>query len=111
MRAVDADGAPVPPGTPGRAQVRGPSLFRGYARKGQVVPPDLTADGFLPTGDIAALQPDGTVSIRGREKDVIIRGGHRVDLRAALGAGRSDRPVHLPRRPPRAGPASTGRAT
>ena len=80
VRAVDADGAPVPAGTAGRAQVRGPSLFRGYAREGRVVPPDLTPDGFLPTGDLAAVHPDGTVSIRGREKDVIIRGGRNIDI-------------------------------
>jgi len=80
LRAVDADGRPVPPGQPGRARVRGPSLFLGYARGGKVEPPDLTADGFLPTGDLLVADADGTVTIMGREKDVIIRGGRNIDI-------------------------------
>ncbi len=80
LRAVDEQGVPLPPGEVGRAQVRGPSLFAGYARDGAVRPPELTADGFFPTGDLLAVHPDGAVSIRGREKDVIIRGGRNLDV-------------------------------
>ncbi|MGI5128025.1 class I adenylate-forming enzyme family protein [Pseudonocardia sp. CA-107938] len=80
LRAVDETGRPVPAGVVGRAQVRGPSLFAGYARAGAVEPPELTADGFLPTGDLAALDATGAVTIRGREKDVIIRGGRNIDI-------------------------------
>jgi acyl-CoA synthetase (AMP-forming)/AMP-acid ligase II len=80
LRAVDEDGTPLPDGVPGRAQVRGPSLFVGYARAGEVVPPALTDGGFLPTGDLVETASDGTVSIRGREKDIIIRGGRNIDV-------------------------------
>jgi len=80
LRAVDAGGRPVPPGEVGRAEVRGPSLFLGYARGGKLDPPDLTADGFLPTGDLLIAGEDGTVTIMGREKDVIIRGGRNLDI-------------------------------
>lgn len=80
LRAVDENGVPVPPGQSGRAQVRGPSLFLGYARDGVVVPPELTPDGFFPTGDLLAVLPDGTVAVRGREKDIIIRGGRNIDI-------------------------------
>lgn len=80
LRAVDEAGTPLPAGVPGRAQVRGPSLFLGYARDGEVVPAALTTDGFLPTGDLVEVAPDGTVSIRGREKDIIIRGGRNIDV-------------------------------
>jgi cyclohexanecarboxylate-CoA ligase len=80
LRAVDADGRPVRPGELGRAEVRGPSLFLGYARGGKLDPPALTADGFLPTGDLLIADPDGTVTIMGREKDVIIRGGRNIDI-------------------------------
>ena len=34
LRVVDEAGVPLPPGQVGRAQVRGPSLFLGYARDG-----------------------------------------------------------------------------
>lgn len=80
LRGVDAAGRPVPAGVPGRAQVRGPSLFLGYARAGAVAPVELTPDGFFATGDLVVLGDDGTVTIVGREKDVIIRGGRNIDV-------------------------------
>ncbi|KAA9151012.1 long-chain fatty acid--CoA ligase [Amycolatopsis acidicola] len=80
LRAVDEAGIPLPPGEAGRAQVRGPSLFEGYARDGAVVPPELTQDGFLPTGDLIEVRPDGPVSVKGREKEMIIRGGRNIDI-------------------------------
>jgi acyl-CoA synthetase (AMP-forming)/AMP-acid ligase II len=80
VRVVDTDGRPVPDGEVGNAQVRGPSLFVGYARNGAPRPPDLTADGFLPTGDLATINDDGTINIRGREKQIIIRGGRNIDI-------------------------------
>lgn len=80
LRALTADGAEAVPGVTGRAQVRGPSLFLGYARDGRVEPPTLTEDGYFPTGDLLMTHEDGTVSIMGREKDVIIRGGRNIDI-------------------------------
>lgn len=80
LRAVAADGTVLEPGVTGRAQVRGPSLFLGYARDGKVEPPALTPDGFFPTGDLLVTGEDGTVTVMGREKDVIIRGGRNLDI-------------------------------
>jgi len=80
LRAVDEAGNPLPAGETGRAQVRGPSLFTGYARAGTVVRPELTPDGFLPTGDLIEISPEGPVSVKGREKDIIIRGGRNIDI-------------------------------
>lgn len=80
LRVVDQEGVPIPAGEVGRAQVRGPSLFLGYARGGSVEPPTLTPDGFFTTGDLMSLRADGLVSVRGREKDVIIRGGRNIDI-------------------------------
>jgi non-ribosomal peptide synthetase component E (peptide arylation enzyme) len=80
VRAVDDDGRPLPVGEMGPAQVRGPSLFVGYARDGRPQPPELTADGFLPTGDLVRVNPDGTIVVLGREKQIIIRGGRNIDI-------------------------------
>ena len=80
VRAVDGDGRPLPVGSVGAAQVRGPSLFVGYARNGRPAPPELTDDGFLPTGDLVRLDGDGTMSVLGREKQIIIRGGRNIDI-------------------------------
>jgi acyl-CoA synthetase (AMP-forming)/AMP-acid ligase II len=80
VRAVNDAGDPAPVGEPGRAQVRGPSLFLGYARDGKLDPPALTSDGFYPTGDLVRINDDNTINVMGREKDVIIRGGRNIDI-------------------------------
>ncbi|MEV8409766.1 class I adenylate-forming enzyme family protein [Streptomyces niveus] len=80
LRPLTAEGAAVAPGATGRAHVRGPSLFLGYARDGGVEPPVLTADGYFPTGDLLMTHEDGTVTVMGREKDIIIRGGRNIDI-------------------------------
>jgi acyl-CoA synthetase (AMP-forming)/AMP-acid ligase II len=89
VRVVDPEGRPLPAGEVGNAQVRGPSLFVGYARNGAPQPPEVTEDGFFPTGDHARVNEDGTINILGREKQVIIRGGRNIDvneMEAALAA-------------------------
>lgn len=88
-RVVDEVGEVLPAGEIGSLQVRGPSLFLGYAREGRPVAPDVNAEGFLSTGDRALIHDDGSLSIRGREKDMIIRGGRNIDINeveAALAA-------------------------
>ncbi|MBI2322379.1 MAG: AMP-binding protein, partial [Chloroflexi bacterium] len=72
---VDAEGRVLPPDTPGELLVRGPQSFVGYYQR-----PDLNAtlirpDAFFHTGDQARLDRDGYVTITGRLKDLIIRGG------------------------------------
>mgnify|MGYP001072526521 CR=1 FL=1 len=42
--------------------------YLAYARGGKLDPPELTAEGFLPTGDLLMADGDGTVTIMGREK-------------------------------------------
>ncbi|WP_039824700.1 class I adenylate-forming enzyme family protein [Nocardia testacea] len=80
VRAVDEHGAPLPAGEIGDAQVKGPSLFVGYARGGVPVAPALTADGFLPTGDLVEVADDGSIRVMGRQKQIIIRGGRNIDI-------------------------------
>ena len=80
VRAVGEDGQPLPVGEVGAAQVRGPSMFVGYARHGRPQPPELTGDGFLPTGDLVRVNPEGTITVLGREKQIIIRGGRNIDV-------------------------------
>lgn len=89
---ADLDRAPVrlvaatprrAPGCPreiGDAQVKGPSLFVGYARGGIPAFPGLTADGFLPTGDLVEVAADGSIRVMGRKKQIIIRGGRNIDI-------------------------------
>jgi non-ribosomal peptide synthetase component E (peptide arylation enzyme) len=60
--------------------VKGPSLFVGYARDGRPERPAFTKDGFLPTGDFARINDNGTINILGRDKQIIIRGGRNIDI-------------------------------
>ena len=55
-------------------------MFVGYARDGRAQPPELTADGFLPTGDLVRIDPEGTITVLGRQKQIIIRGGRNIDV-------------------------------
>ncbi|WP_043488363.1 MULTISPECIES: class I adenylate-forming enzyme family protein [Streptomyces] len=80
LHALTPDGQVAGTGLTGRAHVRGPSLFLGYARDGKADPPTLTEDGYLSTGDLLMAHEDGTVTIMGREKDIIIRGGRNIDI-------------------------------
>ncbi|QKW18350.1 AMP-binding protein [Kitasatospora sp. NA04385] len=74
-RVVDADGAPVPAGTTGELQYRSPYLFKGYLHAPELTAAAFTADGWLRSGDLAALQEDGSVGYRGRGDELINRGG------------------------------------
>ena len=57
-----------------------PQVSNRYARKGRVWPPELTPDDFLPTGDLVRVNPAGTITVLGRQKQIIIRGGRNIDV-------------------------------
>jgi fatty-acyl-CoA synthase len=85
---VTADGQDVPAdgATVGEIAVRGNNVMLGYFND-----PGATAaaipDGWLRTGDLAVVHPDGYLEIRDRKKDVIISGGENissVEVEAAL---------------------------
>ena len=81
-RLVDPDtGAPRKPGEEGELQVRTPALFAGYykdpARTREVCSPDR----WYSTGDLCTLDADNYVSVVGRKKDMIIRGGANISAR------------------------------
>jgi cyclohexanecarboxylate-CoA ligase len=75
FRVVTPEGAPTATGEAGELQVRGPELFAGYLDAGDNV--GCLVDGWFRTGDLATLA-DGWVTITGRLKDVIIRGGENI---------------------------------
>ncbi|MBK4997950.1 AMP-binding protein [Pseudomonas sp. S31] len=76
-RIVDELGAPIAPGQQGELQIRSPYLMVGYLDD-----PDLTAsahsDGYFRTGDLAFINTDGDIQFRGRQKEIIVRGGNKV---------------------------------
>ncbi len=79
VRVVDlASGSLHGPETVGELAVRGPNVMPGYHRMPSATKQAFTADGFFLTGDLASVDPDGFVSIVGRRKAMIIRGGYNV---------------------------------
>jgi O-succinylbenzoic acid--CoA ligase len=82
------DGAEVRTGPEGELLVRGPMLFRRYrgdpARTAAVL-----RDGWLHTGDLGRVAPDGRVTLLGRRDDLVITGGvnvHPDEVEAVLAA-------------------------
>lgn len=78
VRIVGPDGREVPDGEPGDLQTRGPYTIRGYWRNPEANAASFTADGFYRTGDVVRRDADGHLSVRGRSKDHINRGGEKI---------------------------------
>jgi acyl-CoA synthetase (AMP-forming)/AMP-acid ligase II len=72
------DGRPVPPGTPGEVCIRGPNVMKGYFRDAEQTRAAIDAQGWLRTGDLGRFGPAGDLTIVGRIKEMIIRGGFNV---------------------------------
>jgi acyl-CoA synthetase (AMP-forming)/AMP-acid ligase II len=74
---ADANGRHLPAGETGEVLVQGPNVMRGYLGK-----PEETAktivNGWLHTGDLGRFDADGYLSIVGRLKEMIIRGGENI---------------------------------
>ena len=76
VRIVRGDGEPADSGEDGEIQARSRSVTSGYI--GTDTAPPLTADGWLRTGDLGHLDPDGYLFITGRLKNLIICGGFNI---------------------------------
>jgi acyl-CoA synthetase (AMP-forming)/AMP-acid ligase II len=77
LRVSDpATGRPLPTGETGELWLRGPELFVGYADAGHTR--GAIERGWFRTGDLATVDGDGWLTIVGRMKDVIIRGGENI---------------------------------
>ncbi len=71
-------GETVPRGTPGEFCTRGYSVMLGYWEQPDLTAEAIDADGWMHTGDLAEMRPDGYLNIVGRIKDMVIRGGENV---------------------------------
>jgi acyl-CoA synthetase (AMP-forming)/AMP-acid ligase II len=74
---MDEAGNLLPAGTPGEVVIRGPNVTRGYHNN-----PDANADaftgGWFRTGDRGTLDADGYLTLIGRIKELINRGGEKI---------------------------------
>lgn len=68
----------MPPGQAGELLIRGPQVFRGYWNQPEETARVLLPDGWIRTGDIAMMSPDGFFTLIDRKRDVIIVDGFNV---------------------------------
>ncbi|HWW49564.1 MAG TPA: AMP-binding protein [Xanthobacteraceae bacterium] len=79
IKIIDpATGSVLPAGETGELCTRGYSVMRGYWGDEAKTQEVLDRDGWMHTGDLGVINPDGYVNIVGRIKDLIIRGGENI---------------------------------
>ena len=64
--------SPDPATTPGVLYVRGQNVMQGYYKNPEATAQALSPDGWLNTGDICSMDADGFITIRGRDKSMIL---------------------------------------
>ncbi|MBK7790669.1 MAG: AMP-binding protein [Saprospiraceae bacterium] len=77
IKIVDDNGVEVPLGTAGELIAKGPQIMKGYYNKDEETAKTVK-DGWLYTGDIAIMEPDGYFKIVDRKKDMILVSGFNV---------------------------------
>ena len=77
-KVVGLEGKTLPPGVPGELLVKGPSMFTGYFRNPAENDKVFDSDGFFRTGDVATIDERGYVTLTGRIKEMINRGGESI---------------------------------
>jgi fatty-acyl-CoA synthase len=68
----------LPVGQQGELCTRGYLVMKGYDDDAAATAEAIDSEGWLHTGDLAVLRPDGYFSFKGRAKDTIIRGGENI---------------------------------
>ncbi|GAB4193577.1 MAG: acyl--CoA ligase [Roseiflexaceae bacterium] len=74
---LDADGQVLPPNTTGEIALRGANVTAGYLNNSEANAQAFT-NGWFRTGDQGMIDSDGYVSISGRLKELINRGGEKI---------------------------------
>ncbi|MDX6220778.1 MAG: fatty-acyl-CoA synthase [Frankiales bacterium] len=79
VKVIDpTTGETVQRGETGELCTAGYGVMTGYWNDPTKTAEAIDADGFMHTGDLAVMDPDGYLSIVGRSKDMVIRGGENV---------------------------------
>jgi acyl-CoA synthetase (AMP-forming)/AMP-acid ligase II len=77
VRIVDANGKACPVGVTGEIWLSGPTVVRGYLNDSAATASNFV-DGWLRTGDLGAVDRHGALSVKGRIKELINRGGEKI---------------------------------
>jgi len=77
IRIAAADGEPLPPGEVGEVLMKVGMLHREYYRDPEATSRTWSGE-WLRSGDLGMLDEDGYLYIKGRQKDIVIRGGNNI---------------------------------
>jgi 2,3-dihydroxybenzoate-AMP ligase/mycobactin salicyl-AMP ligase len=77
-KVIDRDGKELPLNTPGELLIKGPGVFTGYYRNPEENERMFDKDSYFRTGDVAKIDPSGNVTLVGRIKEMINRGGESI---------------------------------
>jgi len=77
-KVVDDDGRKLPPNTSGQLLVKGPGIFTGYYNNPDENKIAFDAEGFFKTGDMAMIDEKGIITLTGRLREIIKRGGESI---------------------------------
>jgi fatty-acyl-CoA synthase len=79
LKIVDlSTGCAVAPGETGEIRLRGPACMDRYWGDENATQAAFDAEGFLCTGDLGSMMPDGVCRVHGRVREMIIRGGENI---------------------------------
>ena len=77
-KVVDRNGKKLPTNTPGELLIKGPGVFTGYYKNPEENEKVFDKDGFFKTGDVAKIDEKGYITLVGRIKEMINRGGESI---------------------------------
>ena len=77
-KVVDPLGKTLPPNTSGELVIKGPGVFTGYYRAPEEDAKVFDEDRFFRTGDVARIDESGYITLTGRIKEMINRGGESI---------------------------------
>ncbi|EIM62977.1 AMP-binding protein [Desulfobacter postgatei] len=79
VKVIDlGTGKELPPGQQGEVCVRGYSVMKGYYNNPEATAQTIDEEGWLHSGDLGVMDEARNLSITGRHKDMIIRGGENI---------------------------------
>jgi non-ribosomal peptide synthetase component E (peptide arylation enzyme) len=79
VKILDPSGHEVAPGEAGEIVYRSGNACAGYFEDYEGTIAAFKPDGFFHSGDLVRMTPDGYLEVKGRSKDIIIRGGLNIN--------------------------------